>query len=205
MIRNRIAVLVSGRGSNLMALHQAIIDRKLDAKITIVISSRSNAKALEYCKENHIPHKVFNKKNYPNRESLFSDISDCIDSHKADLIVLAGFMLLTPKEFTQKYFGRMVNIHPALLPSFPGLHAQKQAFDYGVKVTGCTVFFVDEGCDTGPIIIQKTVTVLEKDTEDSLSSRILEAEHETIWRACKLVLDRRTIIEGRRIRILEEQ
>lgn len=201
----RIAVFVSGRGSNLIALHQAITDGSLEAELSIVISSRSNAKALEYCRESDIPFKVFTKKSYLDRESLFSDISDCIENIGIDLIVLAGFMLLTPHEFVQKYKGRLINIHPALLPSFPGLHAQKQAIDHGVKISGCTVLFVDEGCDTGPIIIQRSLEVHEDDTEESLSSRILKIEHDTLWRACKLILDGRTRIDGRRVKVLEEQ
>jgi len=201
----KIAVFVSGRGSNLVALHKAILDGKLQAEIAMVISNRSKAKAIEYCKEKNIPFEIFKKKDYPDRESLFENIGELIDSLDVDLLVHAGFMLLTPDNFTEKYYGKMINIHPALLPSFPGLHVQKKAIEYGVKLSGCTVFFVDSGCDTGPIIIQKTVPVLERDTEETLSARILKEEHNTLWRACKLVLEGRTEIDGRRVRITEEK
>lgn len=200
----RIAVFVSGRGSNLVALNNAIKDGRLDAEIEIVISNKRKIGAIDYSELENIPHEIFKKKDYETREQMFDDIAELIDSLKIDLLVHAGFMLLTPDSFTEKYWGKMINIHPSLLPSFPGLHAQKQAFDAGVKITGCSVFFIDKGCDTGPIIMQKSVPVFENDTEDTLSARILKTEHDTLWRACKTVLSGKARIEGKKVRILED-
>lgn len=200
----KIAVLVSGRGSNMSALHRATKDGRLDAEISLVISNKSKADALDYCKEHGIESKVVKLKDYENRDVYSVAIADEIEKIGADLIVHAGFMLLLTKPYIERFKGKILNIHPALLPSFPGVDAQQQAFDYGVKVSGCSVIFVDEGCDTGPIILQKEVEVKESDTVESLSECILIAEHDTLWRACKLVLEGKTEIVGRKVKIMEQ-
>lgn len=200
----KIAVLVSGRGSNMSALHRATKDGRLNAEISLVISNKSKAAALDYCSENRIPSKVIKLRDYDSRDAYSSAIADEIEKIGADLIVHAGFMLLLTKPYIDRFKGKILNIHPALLPSFPGVDAQQQAIDYGVKVSGCSVIFVDEGCDTGPIILQKAVEVKESDTAESLSERILAAEHDTLWRACKLVLEGKTVIEGRKVIITEQ-
>lgn len=194
---------MSGRGSNMSALHRATKDGRLDAEISLVISNKSKAAALDYCKEHDIQSKVFKLKDFDNRDTYSSAIADEIEKIGADLIVHAGFMLLLTKPYIERFKGKILNIHPALLPSFPGVDAQQQAIDYGVKVSGCSVIFVDEGCDTGPIILQKAVEVKESDTAESLSERILAAEHDTLWRACKLVLEGKTEIVGRKVKITE--
>lgn len=200
----KIAVLVSGRGSNMMALHRATKDGRLDAEISLVISNKSKAAALDYCRENGITSKIIRLKDFESRDAYSVAIADEIEKIGADLIVHAGFMLLLTKPYIDRFKGKILNIHPALLPSFPGVDAQQQAIDYGVKVSGCSVIFVDEGCDTGPIILQKAVEVKESDTAESLSERILAAEHDTLWRACKLVLEGKTEIEGRKVKITEQ-
>lgn len=194
---------MSGRGSNMSALHRATKDGRLDAEISLVISNKSKAAALDYCKEHGIQSKVVKLKDFDNRDTYSSAIADEIEKIGADLIVHAGFMLLLTKPYIERFKGKILNIHPALLPSFPGVDAQQQAIDYGVKVSGCSVIFVDEGCDTGPIILQKAVEVKESDTAESLSERILAAEHDTLWRACKLVLEGKTEIIGRKVKITE--
>ncbi len=201
----KIAVLASGRGSNLMALHKATKDERLDAQISLVISNKEKAPALNFCRSNSIPFLVIKPKDFKNRDEFFAYIGDQIEKADADIIVLAGFMVLVSQGFVQRFRNIVLNIHPALLPSFPGLNAQAQAFEHGVKVSGCTVFFVDEGCDTGPIIMQRAVEVKENDTTDTLSDRILAQEHDILWKACKLVLEGRCQIVGRRVKILEEK
>ena len=200
-----IAVLVSGRGSNLRALHEATRDGRLSAKIALVITNNSKAPALKFCSEENIPFIILRPRDFNDKDSYFNAIGDEIEKCCAKLIILAGFMLLVPPDFVERFKFRILNIHPSILPSFPGIDAQKQALEYGVKVTGCSVFLVDEGCDTGPIIIQRITQVLEDDTVETLSERILVQEHDILWRAVKLVLDGRCRIEGRRVKILEER
>ncbi len=201
----KIAVLVSGRGSNLMALHRATKDGRIDAQISLVISNKEKAPAIEYCRSNSVPFLVAKPKDFKNRDVFFAHIGDQIEKAGADIIVLAGFMVLVSQGFVQRFRNIVLNIHPALLPSFPGIDAQAQALEHGVKVSGCTVFFIDEGCDTGPIIMQRAVEVKENDTADTLSDRILVLEHDILWKACKLVLEGRCQIVGRRVKILEEK
>jgi len=200
----KIAVLVSGRGSNLMALHRAVKEGLLDASIDLVISNMRKAPALDYCRDNDLEYVVIKKKDFQDREAYFDHVGNIADQRGIDLIVLAGFMLLVSRDFVERFWGKLINIHPALLPSFPGLDANKQVFEHGVKVTGCTVFFVDDGCDTGPIIAQKCVPVLEDDTLKSMSERVLKAEHDTLWRACKLILEDKVKIEDRRKVVITE-
>ncbi|HOR46988.1 MAG TPA: phosphoribosylglycinamide formyltransferase [Caldisericia bacterium] len=201
----KIAVLVSGRGSNLKALYGAIEQGKLEAEICLVVSNKSKAPALEFCRDKNIPYQVCKLKDFESREVFFDHLAGILAPSNADLVVLAGFMMLVTPNFIRRFKNRVINIHPSLLPSFPGLDAQQQAFDYGVKVSGCTVFIVDEGCDTGPILIQKPVEVLETDTEETFADRILSVEHDTLWRACKIMLDGRVSVSGRKTLIKEDQ
>ncbi len=189
MVNRRIAVLLSGRGSNFLAIHEAIRRGDLNADICCVLSNVPEAagfaRALELglnavC----IPSRGVERIEYDRR------LIATLRPHDAALVCLAGFMRILTPEFLRAFPGRVMNIHPALLPSFPGLHAQRQALEHGVKVSGCTVHLVDEGVDTGPILLQKAVDVLDGDTEETLSARILEQEHRLYWRAIALMLDR---------------
>ncbi len=197
----KLAVLVSGRGSNLQAIIDAIERKELDAKIELVISDKLDAYALERAKKHKIEAQVFELKKFRDKEEYEKAISKVLKQKKVDLICLAGYMKIVGPTLLKQYKGRMMNIHPALLPSFPGLHVQKKTLDYGVKVSGCTVHFIDEGTDTGPIIIQMAVPVLEHDTEESLSERILEQEHKIYVQAIRLFAEDRLKIEGRRVRV----
>jgi phosphoribosylglycinamide formyltransferase-1 len=197
----KLAVLVSGRGSNLQAIIDAIKHDKLDAEIKIVISNIENAFALERAKKTHIITKVVNDKLYPTRQEFEEQIMHILFEHDIDLVCLAGFMKVLSPFFISHFRGRIMNIHPALLPAFPGLHSQKQALDYGVKYAGATVHFVDESVDCGPIILQAVVPVLDEDSEEILSNRILEQEHRIYSEAIQLFAEGKLDIEGRKVRI----
>ena len=190
-------ILLSGRGSNFIAIHEAIASGALDATIAGVLSNVPDApglaKAREFGYATHaVPHKGM------ERRAHELEVEKVIDAAAPRFIVLAGYMRILGPEFIRKYKHRILNIHPALLPSFPGVHAQKQAFDYGAKLTGCTVHFVDEGVDTGPIILQKAVPVYDADTLDDLEARILDQEHRAYAEAIGLLLDSKWEIRGRR-------
>ena len=182
----KIAVLVSGRGTNLQAIINAIKKGRIDGEIKIVISDNPKAYALQRAKKNKITTQVVPYKEFRNKEEYEQEILRHLDDYKINLIVLAGYMRILSPEFIKKYRYRIINIHPALLPAFPGLHAQRQALEYGVKVSGCTVHFVDEGTDTGPIILQKAVPVKQFDDEESLAKRILKYEHQLLPRVIQL-------------------
>ncbi len=173
----KIAVLASGRGSNLQSMIDAIAEKEIDAQIVRVLSDKKDAYALQRAKNNAIPCDYLQPSGYANREAYDLALAAKIKESGAELVVLAGFMRILSPAFLNCFPNRVINIHPALLPAFPGLHAQKQAFDYGVKISGCTVHFVDAGMDTGKIIAQKAVPVLDTDTADRLADRILVAEH----------------------------
>jgi phosphoribosylglycinamide formyltransferase-1 len=194
-----MAVLVSGRGSNLQAIIDGIEAGKINGEIVAVISDKKRAYALKRAEGAGIQTIVIEE---DSREAFQRALLDCLSAVDPDLILLAGFMRLLSPAIIQSFPGRIMNIHPSLLPSFPGVQAQRQALEYGVKVTGCTVHFVDEGMDTGPIILQEAVPVLEEDDVDSLSARILEVEHRTYVKAIQLFAQGRLEIEGRRVRIL---
>jgi phosphoribosylglycinamide formyltransferase-1 len=198
-----IGVLVSGRGSNLEAILNHIKGGKLHAKVRAVISDREHAGALKIASEFGVPG--FFIPCIEKKTALVGDVEQqyiqLLQEKGVELVVLAGFMRILKKPFLQAFKGRIMNIHPALLPSFQGLHAQQQAFDYGVKISGCTVHFVDEGVDTGPIILQEAVPVYDDDTADSLSMRILKHEHEVYSRAIQLYAEGRIEIDGRRVKI----
>ena len=181
-----IAVLVSGRGTNLQAIIHAIKKGLIDGEIKIVISDNPKAYALERAKKANIKSQAVPYKKYPGKEEYEGEVLKLLDDNKIDLIVLAGYMRLVGPKIVKKYRYKIINIHPSLLPSFPGLEAQRQAIEYGVKISGCTVHFVDEGLDSGPIILQKAVKVRQFDNEESLSKRILRYEHRLLPQAIQL-------------------
>lgn len=199
------AVFISGRGSNFLALLKNIEKGVLkNCHIAVVFSNNPNAKGLEYAEKAGIKTIVIPSKNRSDRIEYDRDIINALAEYNIDLICLAGYMRIITEELVEAYKNRIINIHPALLPAFPGLHAQKQALDYGVKVTGCTVHFVDGGMDTGPVILQKTVPVYDNDTEDTLSARILEQEHIAYSEALSLYAAGRLKVSGRKVEVLDK-
>lgn len=199
MDNKRIAVFLSGRGSNFKAILDEVNQGSIHAEIVAVISDNPGAPGLTYARESGIEEAVFTQKRGESRSAYFRKIIDYLEEKRIDLVVLAGFMKILGSNIIKKYKNRILNIHPGLLPSFPGMHAQKQALEYGVKYTGCTVHFVDEGVDTGPIVLQEVVPVLDFDTEESLSERILKKEHIIYPLAVSLFCDERIILKGRRV------
>jgi phosphoribosylglycinamide formyltransferase-1 len=189
MANRKIAILLSGRGSNFVALYEAIQRHDLKAEICGVISNVADAPGLARARDLGLRTIVLPSKGL-ERAQYDRQLLEVLRPLQPALICLAGFMRILSADFLREYRGRVLNIHPALLPSFPGLHAQRQALDHGVKISGCTVHLVDEGVDTGPILMQRAVEVLKADTEETLSARILAQEHQVYWRAVSLVLDR---------------
>ena len=196
-----IGVLVSGRGTNLQSIIDAIKEGKIEGRISIVISDNRKAFALKRAEKSNIETRYIDFKSFKNREDYDKKIVEYLKEKDVDLVVLAGYMRILSPYFIKMYKNRIMNIHPALLPSFPGLHAQRQAVEYGVKVSGCTVHFVDEGVDSGPIILQKAVEVEDGDTEESLAERILKEEHQIYPRAIQLFSEGRLVIKGRKVYI----
>jgi phosphoribosylglycinamide formyltransferase 1 len=188
MDNRRIAILLSGRGSNFLAIHAAIQRGDLNATICCVISNVAEASGLSRAREFGIPAVCLPSKGI-QREEYDRSLVEKLDAYDPALVCLAGFMRILSPVMIRAFPLRILNIHPALLPSFPGLHAQLQALQHGVKISGCTVHFADEGVDSGPIIMQKAVEVLEGDDDDALSARILVEEHHIYWRAIAKVLD----------------
>jgi len=200
MARNvPIAVLLSGSGTNLQAIIDQVKAKRLDAKIEIVLSNKADAYGLVRAKNHGIATEVLDHKQFPSREAYDQAIVDILRARGVELVVLAGFMRLLSPVFVKAYSNRIMNIHPALLPSFPGLHVQKKAVDHGVRFSGCTVHFVNEECDEGPIIIQAVVPVFPDDSEESLAARILKQEHRIYPRAIQLYAEGRLRVEGRRV------
>lgn len=202
-----LGILISGRGSNMDAiLAAAKAGRIPEARPRIVISNKPDAAGLKTASEKYgVPTKVVppdGLKGWDYDKKLVAALEEADVTPKDGLVCLAGFMRIISPEFVRHYKMRILNIHPALLPSFPGLHAQRQAVDYGVKVSGCTVHFVDDGVDSGPVILQRTVPVMEGDTEETLSARILEQEHQAYPEAVRLFAQGRLKVEGRRVRVL---
>ncbi|HIH94406.1 TPA: phosphoribosylglycinamide formyltransferase [Methanosarcina acetivorans] len=195
----KIAVLVSGRGSNLQAIIDSIEKGYIkNAAVSVVISNKADAYALERA-EKHGISAVFLDPEGRDRAGYDREILKILKQYDTDLLLLAGYFRLLGSEIIEAYRHRILNIHPSLLPAFKGLHAQKQAFEYGVKVAGCTVHFVDEGLDSGPIIIQKCVPVLPEDTEETLTARILEQEHIIYPEAVRLFVESKLKVEGRNV------
>jgi phosphoribosylglycinamide formyltransferase-1 len=196
-----LGVLVSGSGSNLQSVIDNIEKGTLPAKIRIIISNNPEAFAIERARKHNIPAVVIEPKGTGSREEYDQKLVDALKSHDVELVVLAGFMRVLSPLFLRAFPMRIMNIHPAILPSFPGTHGQKKAFDYGVKFSGCTVHFADEGVDTGPIIIQGIVPVYDTDTEETLSQRILKEEHRIYPKAIKLYAEGKLLVEGRKVRV----
>lgn len=194
----RLAVLISGRGSNLQAIIDAIADRRLRAEIAIVISNVEGVPGLARAEDVTIPTRVMAHRQWETRESYDMALVDALRSQRVDLVCLAGFMRLLGSAFIEAFPNRILNIHPSLLPSFPGLDAQRQAFEHGVHLTGVTVHFVNAQLDAGPIVMQVAVPVLPDDTRDTLAARILVEEHRAYPEAIQRVLDGGWRIEGRR-------
>lgn len=195
----RIGVLLSGRGSNFEALAESIANGRLPgAEIAIVISNREGAPGIDRAKQRKIPIRVIPSKGL-EREVYDRQVVAALKEQQVDLVCLAGYMRLLSPFFVSSFPNRILNIHPSLLPSFPGLEAQRQALEYGVKFAGCTVHFVDENLDAGPIVLQAAVPVQDHDTEESLSSRILQQEHRIYTEAVRIVLEGRYKIAGRRV------
>jgi len=203
MRKIRVGVLVSGSGTDLQSIIDASKSKKISASVVVVISDRADAYALERARRNNIPT-IYLEPKGKKKEEYDKKITDIVMKYKVDLIVLAGYMRILTPPFVRKFYGRIINIHPALLPSFPGINAQKQAFEHGVKVSGCTVHFVNNGVDTGPIIIQKAVSVIECDTIETLRKRILKEEHKILPKAIQLFAEGRLKIEGRKVKVLPE-
>jgi phosphoribosylglycinamide formyltransferase-1 len=194
-----IGVLASGRGTNLQAIIDGALGGEFAGRVAVLISDRRSAPALERARQAGIPAVWVSKKQAGGQEAFETNIVALLEEHRVDVVCLAGFMRVLTPAFVSRFPGRILNIHPALLPSFPGLAAQKQALDYGVKISGCTVHFVSKDVDAGPIILQAAVPVLDGDTEESLSERILVEEHKIYVRALKLLCEGRLQIIGNRV------
>ena len=196
-----LGVLASGRGSNFQAIIDELERGRLNARIQLLLVDNPGAYAIERAKKHGIEYLVISPKEYSSGDDFFLKIAEELKKRDVGLVVLAGFMRIVRKPLLDAFPNLIMNIHPALLPAFSGLHAQRQALEYGVKISGCTVHFVDEGMDTGPIIIQAAVPRLQDDTEETLSERILKLEHEIYPEAIKLFSEGRIDVEGRRVRI----
>lgn len=197
--RLRIGVLVSGAGSNLKAIIDAIEKKELEAEIGIVISNKKGAPALDRAKERGVQGVYLDPAEFKSLNEYEKEIIRLFRESRVEWVALAGYMRMVTEELLSAYPGRVLNIHPSLLPAFPGLRAQEQALNYGVKITGCTVHLVDSGLDSGPIIAQAAVPVLEKDTVETLKDRILKEEHRIYPLVLKWISEKRVKIEGRKI------
>lgn len=204
----RLGVLASGRGSNLQAIIDAIEARTLHATIAVVLSNNKDAQALERARKHGAPEVFLDPKPFTgqpdSREAYDRAILEVLRQYEVELVLLAGYMKIVTSELVTAYANRMMNIHPSLLPSFPGLDVQKKAIEHGCKLAGCTVHFVTAGVDEGPIIIQAAVPIVEGDTSDTLAARILEQEHRIYPRAVQLYAEGRLRVEGRRVRVTGE-
>jgi len=202
----KIGVLLSGRGSNFKAIYNAIRTGKIrNAFISQVISNNSEAPGLLFARQEGINALYVNPADFHDRQAYDESIVNILKQSEVDVVCLAGYMRILSSDFVEAFKDRILNIHPSLLPSFPGLNAQKQALEYGVKITGCTVHFVDKKVDHGPIILQKAVEVMDNDTVESLSARILKREHEIYPEAVKLFLENRLVVANRKVLIKSAQ
>jgi len=195
---HRLGILLSGRGSNFMAIADNVAAGRIPAEIAVVVSNRPNAPGLEEAERRGLPARMIPSKGL-EREQYDRQVVEVLKERRVELVCLAGFMRLLSPYFVSAFPNRILNIHPSLLPAFPGLDAQRQALEYGVKMTGCTVHFVDENLDAGPIVIQSAISVVDDDTPDTLSARILKEEHRIYSEAINIVLSGRWRIEGRRV------
>ncbi len=194
-----IGVLVSGRGSNLQAIIDSVEAGKVKADIKLVISDNPNAYAIKRCERHDIPCEVVRRKDFSSKEEFEKKLATLLKEKGVELVVLAGFMRILSPVFLSEFPQRVINIHPSLIPSFQGLHAQRQAVEFGVKFSGCTVHIVDESVDGGPVIVQAVVPVLPEDSEESLSERILEWEHRILPQTVQWFAENRIRIEGRKV------
>lgn len=201
--RGRIAVFLSGRGSNFIAIHDAILKGEIDAEITVVFSNKSDAPGLAIAEERNLATSSLYYKDFEGREAFDSAVVKEMENLKIDLICLAGYMRILTPVFCRAFENRLMNIHPALLPSFPGLHVQRKAIEWGVRYSGATVHFVVADVDMGPIITQAVVPVLQDDTEETLSARILTEEHKIYPEAVRRYFEGRLEVRGRRVFILD--
>jgi phosphoribosylglycinamide formyltransferase-1 len=197
----RVGVLASGSGSNLQAILDACAHRSIPAQVAAVVSNVAGARALSRAEEAGVPALLLPHGAHPSRDAYDAEVVALLGRHQVDLVCLAGFMRLISPVLLSAFQNRILNIHPALLPAYPGLHAVRQALKGGARVSGCTVHIVDEGTDTGPIVIQAAVPVLDGDTEETLAARILTQEHRIYPRAIDLFAQGRVEIDGRRVRI----
>ena len=196
-----LGVLCSGRGTNLQSIIAAIESGQIPGKIGLVLTDKPEAKALERADKAGIPHACVDRRACASKQEFEEQLAARLKEAGVTLVILAGFMRILSPYFVQEFKGRIMNIHPSLLPSFGGAHAHRDVLAYGVKVSGCTIHFVDEGMDSGPIILQDTVPVLDDDTEDTLAARVLEKEHILYPRAIELYLNGRLQIDGRHVKI----
>lgn len=199
MSNHKVGVLASGRGSNLQSILDKIAMGSLPLEIAVVISDKADAFALERAEKAGIPNFAVIRKECADKKEFEEKIDAILREHGVEMVVLAGFMRILGADFVSGWRHKMINIHPALLPSFPGLDAQGQAIRYGAKVSGCTVHFVDEGMDTGPIILQKVVQIADDDTEETLAAKILEQEHKALPEALSLWAAGRLAVQGRKV------
>ncbi len=197
--KGRIAVFLSGRGSNFRAIHDAILEGKLNAEIVLVFSNKKEAPGLKIAQEQNLETLYLNPKEFETREDYDASLIQEVKKRDVDLICLAGYMRILTPLFCKAFLNRILNIHPALLPSFPGLHVQQKAIDWGVRYSGATVHFVTPEVDMGPIILQTVVPVLQDDTEETLSERILEEEHKIYPESVRLFFEGRLEVRGRRV------
>ncbi len=203
MAKEILGVLCSGRGTNLQSILAAVESGDISAPVGVVLTDKPDAKALERAEKAGIPHFCVDRKQYADKQTFEEALVEKLRAHGVTLVILAGFMRILSPYFVHAFPGRILNIHPSLLPSFGGAHAHRDVLAYGVKVSGCTIHFVDEGMDSGPIILQTAVPVLDGDDEDTLAARVLEQEHKLYPKAIALFLDGKLKIEGRKVRILE--
>jgi len=197
----RVGILISGRGSNMLALVDAMQRGEVPAKPAVVVSNVPDAPGLAAAEERGVPTVVVNHREVKPRSVHERRVVEVLKEHRVDLVCLAGYMRLLTPVMVSEFRGRILNVHPSLLPAFPGLDAQRQALEHGAKLAGCTVHFVDEECDHGPIVLQAAVEVREDDTEQTLGARILEQEHVIYPRAVAWFFERRLSVDGRRVRV----
>jgi len=200
----KLGVLASGRGSNFQSIIDAIDRKTLKAEIALLITDNPDAAAIQRATKHHVEYLAIIPKEFNSRDAFYTKVAGELQKRGVGLVLLAGFMRIVGRPLIDAFPHRIMNIHPALLPAFPGLHGQKQAVEYGAKISGCTVHFVDEGMDTGPVIIQAAVPVYHFDTEETLSERILKLEHRIYPEAVRLFSEGRIEVEGRIVRIKEQ-
>jgi phosphoribosylglycinamide formyltransferase-1 len=201
-MKKTVSFLVSGRGSNFHAVAKAIMKGTIPAKMGVVISDKEGVRALDIAQELSIPAFYINPKQYKSRQEHEKAMVHLLREYNTDVVVTAGYMRLLTPYFVHEFKNKIINIHPALLPAFPGTHAQRHALEYGVKISGCTTHFIDEGTDSGPIILQKAVPVYDDDTEDTLSARILKEEHQLLIESVRLFCKDKIVIKGRKVYIV---